>query len=196
MKSNAHILAPRLDYRPVEERIKDFDEACLGFSPETARLEASRCVQCPSPQPCLLACPLHNDIPAAMREIARGDFLKAAAIYRQTSNFPDLCGRLCPDELLCESSCPVGKIDHSIRLGRLEAFVADHQREAEGLPIPEIPPPTGWHVAVVGSGPAGLTVAEELAKLGHAVTIFEASHIWLCLRLQKGAGWRPASTGT
>ena len=98
MKSNMQILAPRLDYRPVEERIKDFNEACLGFSPETARLEASRCVQCPSPQPCLLACPLHNDIPAAMREITEGNFLKAAAIYRQTSNFPELCGRLCPDE--------------------------------------------------------------------------------------------------
>ncbi|MFB0536864.1 MAG: FAD-dependent oxidoreductase [Anaerolineae bacterium] len=173
MKSNGQIFAPRLDYRPVEERIKDFDEACLGFSPDTARLEASRCVQCPSPQPCLLACPLHNDIPAAMREISEGNFLKAAAIYRQTSNFPELCGRLCPDELLCESSCPVGKIDYSIRLGRLEAFVADYQREAEGLPIPEVPPPTGWRVAVVGSGPAGLTVAEELAKLGHAITVFE-----------------------
>ena len=173
MKSNAQILAPRLDYRPVEERIKDFDEACLGFSPETARLEASRCVQCPAPQPCFLACPLHNDIPAAMREISEGNFLKAAAIYRQTSNFPELCGRLCPGELLCEGPCPVGKIDPDIHLGRLEAFVADHQRQAEGLPIPEAPPPTGWRVAVVGSGPAGLTVAEELAKLGHAVTIFE-----------------------
>jgi glutamate synthase (NADPH/NADH) small chain len=173
MKSNTQILAPRLDYRPVEERIKDFDEACLGFSPETARMEASRCVQCPPPQPCLLACPLHNDIPAAMREITEGNFLKAATIYRQTSNFPELCGRLCPDELLCEGPCPVGKIDPSIRLGRLEAFVADQQREAEGFPTPEVPPTTGWRVAVVGSGPAGLTVAEELAKLGHAVTVFE-----------------------
>jgi len=173
MKSNTQTLAPRLDYRPVEERIKDFDEACLGFSPETACLEASRCVQCPAPQPCFLACPLHNDIPAAMREISEGNFVKAAAIYRQTSNFPELCGRLCPGELLCEGPCPVGKIDPDIHLGRLEAFVADHQRQAEGLPIPEVPPPTGWSVAVVGSGPAGLTVAEELAKLGHAVTVFE-----------------------
>ena len=173
MKSDAQILAPRLDYRPVEERIKDFDEACLGFSPETARLEASRCVQCPAPQPCFLACPLHNDIPAAMRETSEGNFLKAAAIYRQTNNFPELCGRLCPGELLCEGPCPVGKIDLDIHVGRLEAFVADHQREAEGLPIPEVPPPTGWRVAVVGSGPAGLTVAEELAKLGHAITVFE-----------------------
>lgn len=173
MENNARVLAPRLDYRPVEERIRDFDEACLGFSPETARLEASRCIQCPSPQPCVTACPLHNDIPAAMWEISEGSFLKAAAIYCQTSNFPEMCGRLCPDELLCERACPVGQFDPSIRLGRLEAFVADYQREAEGFPIPEAPQPTGWRVAVVGSGPAGLTVAEELAKLGHAVTIFE-----------------------
>jgi len=173
MESNTRILAPRLDYRPVEERIKDFDEACLGFSPEKARLEASRCIQCPAPQPCMLACPLHNDIPAAMLEISEGNFLKAAAIYRQTSNFPELCGRLCPDELLCERPCPVGNFDPGIRLGRLEAFVADYQREAGGFPISEIPRPTGWRVAVVGSGPAGLTVAEELTKLGHAITVFE-----------------------
>jgi len=91
MENNTRILAPRLDYRPVEERIKDFDEACLGFSPQTARMEASRCIQCPSPQPCMLACPLHNDIPGAMWEISECHFLKAAAIYRQTSNFPEVC---------------------------------------------------------------------------------------------------------
>ena len=165
MTNDRQILSPRLDYRPVEERIKDFDEACLGFSPEAARVEASRCIQCPSPQPCMLGCPLHNDVPAAMLEIADGNFLEAAAVFRQTSNFPELCGRLCPDELMCARPCPVGEFDLSIRLGRLEAFVADYQRQTEGLPIPEIPQPTGWRVAVVGSGPAGLTVSEELAKL-------------------------------
>jgi glutamate synthase (NADPH/NADH) small chain len=172
-RERLRISVPRLDYRPVEERVQDFDEACLSFSLETARIEASRCVQCPSPQPCMLACPLHNDIAAAMREISEGNFLKAASIYRQTSNFPELCGRLCPDELLCESSCPVGKFGPGIRLGRLEAFVSDYQHEAEGFPIPEVPQPTGWRVAVVGSGPAGLTVAEGLVKLGHEVTVFE-----------------------
>jgi len=172
-RERLRIPVPRLDYRPVQERSKDFDEACLGFSPETARIEASRCIQCLSPQGCVLACPLHNDIPTAMWEISEGNFLEAAAIYRQTSNFPEVCGRLCPDESLCEGSCPVGKFYPGIRLGRLEAFVADYQREAEGFPIPEVPPPTGRRVAVVGSGPAGLTVAEELAKLGHEVTVFE-----------------------
>jgi glutamate synthase (NADPH/NADH) small chain len=108
-----------------------------------------------------------------MREIAQGNFLEAAAIYRKTSNFPELCGRLCPDEVLCAGSCPVGRFYPELRLGRLEAFVADQQREAVGFPIPELPPVTGKSVAVVGSGPAGLTVAEELAKLGHSVTIFD-----------------------
>jgi len=168
--------APRLDYRPVEERIRDFAEACQGFSPETARAEAARCIQCPTPQGCILACPLHNDIPAAMWAISQGNFREAAAIYRRTSNFPELCGRLCPDEYLCAGSCTVGVHYPIVRLGRLEAFVADYQRQAEGFPIPEIPPPTGKRVAVVGSGPAGLTVAEELAKLGHAVTVFEMRH--------------------
>ena len=167
------IPASRLDYRPVQERIQDFDEACLGFSLETAMAEASRCIHCPSPEGCVLACPLHNQIPAAMWEISEGRLLEAAAIYRQTSNFPELCGRLCPDESLCAGSCCVGKHYANIRLGRLEAFVADYQREAHGLPIPPVPPPTGRQVAVVGSGPAGLTVAEELSKRGHAVTVLE-----------------------
>lgn len=173
-KARLRIPAPRLDYRPAEERIQDFDEACLGFSLEAAQEEASRCIECPEPQGCVLACPLHNDIPAAMWEISQGNFLEAAAILRNTSNFPELCGRLCPDECLCAGSCGVGKFHHDIRLGRLEAFVADYQREKEGgFPIPDVLAPTGKRVAVVGSGPAGLTVAEELSKLGHKVTVFE-----------------------
>ncbi|MGD8998420.1 MAG: FAD-dependent oxidoreductase [Anaerolineae bacterium] len=165
--------ALRLSYRPIEERIQDFEEACQGFTAETARVEASRCIQCPSPPACQLACPLNNDIRGAMREIAQGSFLEAAAIYRKTSNFPELCGRLCPDEVLCAGSCPVGRFYPELRLGRLEAFVTDQQRETVGFPIPELPPSTGKSVAVVGSGPAGLTVAEELAKRGHRVTIFD-----------------------
>jgi len=165
--------ALRLNYRPVEERIHDFEEACQGFTPETAQVEASRCIQCPSPEACRLACPLSNDIPAAMREIARGNFLEAANIYRRTSNFPELCGRLCPDEVLCAGSCPVGRFYPELRLGRLEAFASDQQREAASFPIPELPSSTGKSVAVVGSGPAGLTVAEELLKRGHSVTIFD-----------------------
>lgn len=173
-KARLRIPAPRLDYRPAEDRTQDFDEACVGFSLVSAQKEASRCVECPDPQGCVLACPLHNDIPTAMWEICQGNILAAAEIYRQTSNFPELCGRLCPDECLCAGSCGVGKFHPDIRLGRLEAFVADYQREAkEGIPIPEIQKATGKRVAVVGSGPAGLTIAEELSKMGHKVTVFE-----------------------
>jgi glutamate synthase (NADPH/NADH) small chain len=109
-----------------------------------------------------------------MWEICQGNILAAAEIYRQTSNFPELCGRLCPDECLCAGSCGVGKFHPDIRLGRLEAFVADYQREAKGgIPIPAMLEHTGKRVAVVGSGPAGLTAAEELSKMGHKVTVFE-----------------------
>ena len=173
-KARLRIPPPRLDYRPVEERVQDFEEACLGFSLESAMEEASRCVECPDPQGCVLACPLHNDIPSAMWEISEGNFLAAAEIFRETSNFPELCGRLCPDECLCAGSCGVGKFHPDIRLGRLEAFIADKQREAQGgIPIPVMQKPTGKKVAVIGSGPAGLTAAEELAKLGHEVTVFD-----------------------
>jgi len=165
--------ALRLNYRPVEERIRDFKEACQGFTPETARVEASRCIQCPTPPACQVACPLDNDIRGAMKEIAEGSFVEAAAIYRETSNFPELCGRLCPDEDLCAGSCPVGRFYPALRLGRLEAFVSDQQREEGGFPIPELAPATGKSVAVVGCGPAGLTVAEELSKRGHSVTVFD-----------------------
>ena len=165
--------ALRLSYRPIEERIKDFGEACQGFTPESARVEASRCIQCPTPPACRIACPLNNDIRGAMREIAEGNFMEAAAIYRRTSNFPEVCGRLCPDEDLCAGSCPVGRFYPALRLGRLEAFVSDQQREEGGFPVPELAPTTGKSVAVVGSGPAGLTVAEELSKRGHSVTVFD-----------------------
>jgi glutamate synthase (NADPH/NADH) small chain len=164
---------PRLDYRPVEERISDFKEACMGFDPQSARLEASRCIQCPEPQACILACPLHNDIPSAMWEISQGNFIAAAQIYRQTNPFPELCGRLCPDDVLCAGSCGVGKSHASVRLGRLEAFVADFQRHSQGLALMEIARPSGKKVAIVGSGPAGLAAAEQLARCGHQVMIFE-----------------------
>ncbi len=174
-RSRLYLPASRLDYRPVEERIRDFEEACRGFTEETARAEASRCIQCPAPRGCVLACPLHNDIPQAMWEISQGNFLRAAAIYRQTSNFPELCGRLCPDEALCAGSCGISRHSAAVRMGRLEAFVADYQRRAEGgLPLPALPPASGKRVAIVGSGPAGLTAAEELALRGHEVTLFEA----------------------
>jgi glutamate synthase (NADPH/NADH) small chain len=162
--------------RPPDERVRDFDEIVLGYDVETARLEASRCIQCPMPSACTLACPLHNDIPGAMWLISQGDFLGAADLYRETSIFPEICGRVCPQERLCEGACALGKRDDAPSLGKLEMFVADYQRRAlGGWPTPGRLPSTGKEIAVVGSGPAGLAVAERLVCRGHAVTVYEAA---------------------
>jgi glutamate synthase (NADPH/NADH) small chain len=161
--------------RPPEERIKDFAPAYIGYDAEHARREAERCLQCPDPQPCMSACPLHNDIPRAMWFIAQGDFDSAANVYRETSNFPEICGRVCPQDILCQGHCALAKSSDPVYLGKLESFVADYQRNLRGgFPLPEVAPPSGKMVAVVGSGPAGLACAEELVKRGHAVTVFEA----------------------
>lgn len=164
---------------PVERR-KNWDEVYLGYDPETARVEAMRCLHCPT-APCQEACPVHNDIPGALLLLEKGDILGAAKKFRETSNLPDLCGRLCPQEKLCEGECvvgfairPDGRQEPPVSIGKLEAFVADYQRRTTGLPLPPLPPPTGKRVAVVGAGPAGLAVAEELARRGHAVTVYDA----------------------
>ncbi|RME78948.1 MAG: NADPH-dependent glutamate synthase [Chloroflexi bacterium] len=158
--------------RPVEERKFDFNEVVLGYTPETAVAEASRCVQCPEPQACLLNCPANNDIPEALWLISQGDFLGAAKVFAQTSTLPEICGRVCPN--LCQQGCVLNRYYGPVSIGKLEAFVADIAR-AEGLFKINVPEQkTGKRVAVVGSGPAGLTVAEDLIKLGHDVTVYEA----------------------
>lgn len=164
---------PYLERLPVE-RIRDFDDIVVGYTAEEAMLEASRCLQCPQPAACAEACPLHNDIPGALWLIAQGDFVGAANLYRQTSIFPEICGRVCPQEKLCEGACTTGKHHTAPSLGKLEMFVADYQRQIEGWPRPPMEQPTGHKVAVVGSGPAGLAVAETLIQRGHGVTIYEA----------------------
>jgi glutamate synthase (NADPH/NADH) small chain len=164
-----------------EERVKNWDEAFLGYTLEAAMIEAERCIHCPA-APCQEACPTGNDIPRALSFLEKGDVFGAAAVFRETSNLPEMCGRLCPQESLCEGACvvgfairpaPYGK-QPPVSIGKLEAFVADYQRMHGGVPLPEIPPDTGKKVAVIGSGPAGLAVAEELRKKGHAVTVFES----------------------
>ena len=159
--------------RPVEERVRDFDEIVIGYDAESAMREASRCIQCPEPK-CVAACPLDNNIKEALWLISEGDFLGAAQLYRQTSIFPEVCGRVCPQEKLCEGACPLGKRGEAPSLGALEMFVADYQRARAGWPLPETAPPTGKRAAVVGAGPAGLAVAESLARRGHSVTVYEA----------------------
>lgn len=173
----ARMKIPHTPYpeRPPQERVQDFDEVVIGYDAETARLEASRCLHCPEAH-CSKLCPLHNDISTALWLIEEGDFIGAAEVYRRTSPFPEICGRVCPQERLCEGACPLGKRGEPSSLGKLEMFVADYQRKQQGgWPIPEIAARTGRRVAVVGAGPAGIAAAESLARRGHAVTVFEAA---------------------
>jgi glutamate synthase (NADPH/NADH) small chain len=159
--------------RPVAERVKDFRETLLPLTPERAMREAGRCLQCPM-APCVKACPAGNDIPGALRRIEQGDFLGAARVYRLTSTMPQVCGRVCPHEQLCECACVRNKNHEPVLCGALEAFAGDFERAQSPFQI--IPgSPTGKRVAVVGSGPAGLACAEQLLLLGHAVTVFEAA---------------------
>jgi glutamate synthase (NADPH/NADH) small chain len=155
------------------ERLKNFKMVFTGYDEKQAVVEATRCIHCPATEPCILGCPLHNDIPKALFAIEQKKYDEAASIFRLTSNFPEVCGRLCPQEVLCEGSCTVGGYDRAVNIGKLEAFCADQQRNKDGFPTPSLPPATGHKVAVVGSGPASLAVAEELTCCGHAVVVYE-----------------------
>lgn len=155
------------------ERRHNWDEVCVGFSLRSAQAEASRCLQCPA-APCQRACPLHNDIPAALRLLEAGDVIGAADQFRRTSPMPEVCGRVCPQERLCEGSCVVGKRGVPVRIGQLERVVADYQRRQDGLPPIAVGRSTGKSVAIIGAGPAGLAAAEELRRLGHRVVLFDA----------------------
>ncbi len=164
-----------LDLRPPEERVCDFNDIVIPLDPERAELEASRCIHCPDPAPCMQGCPVHNDIPSAMWLIETGQYEEAARLYYQTSSMPEVCSRVCPQEVLCEGSCVRNKEHEPVLTGILERFVVDHLRETRGghLPIP-VGEPSGKKVAVVGAGPAGLSCAEQLRQMGHEVVIFEA----------------------
>jgi glutamate synthase (NADPH) small chain len=169
----------RLDpQRPKEQdpqdRLSNWDEVSHGLTLDQAIMEASRCLQCEH-HPCTYGCPAHNDIPTAMWLLEQGNFLGAAMTFMKTSNLPDVCGRLCPQEKQCEGACVLSAHQTPISIGNLERFCVDYVRDLlGGYPKPELPPPLGTHVAVVGSGPAGLAVTEELVKRGHGVTVFEA----------------------
>jgi glutamate synthase (NADPH/NADH) small chain len=161
--------------QPAEERIHNYDEVPLGYLMEQAMEEARRCLECPRPL-CMQGCPVNIDIPAFVKLVADGDMRGAIKIIRETNALPALTGRVCPQEEQCEARCSLAKKFESVAIGRLERFVADWEAAQGELPIPELPPPTGKKIAVVGSGPAGLTVAADLARQGHSVTIFEALH--------------------
>ncbi|OPY18455.1 NADPH-dependent glutamate synthase [Syntrophus aciditrophicus] len=156
-------------------RIHNYNEVPFGYSEETAMKEASRCLQCKKPA-CRTGCPVGVDIPAFVKLIAEGKFIEAAWKLKEDSALPAVCGRVCPQEDQCEKFCIVGKKDEPVAIGRLERFAADYERNKGEVKIPELAPKNGKKVAVVGAGPAGLTVAGDLIKLGYDVTIYEALH--------------------
>jgi hypothetical protein len=172
-KSRARTPSLDISTRPVEERVCDFNDVVIAMDAEQAMSEASRCVQCPDPAPCMIACPTHNDIPSAMWLIEQGRFLEAAEFYRQTSSLPEICGRVCPQEQLCQGSCSQLKSMGPVLTGALEAFVVDYQRKHVGVNVPA-GEPNGKRIAIIGAGPAGLACAEQLAQKGYEVTIFES----------------------
>lgn len=163
-----------LTARPTAERVCDFEVTFLNLTPEGARLAAERCIHCPDPAPCTVACPAGNDIPSAMWLVEQGDFLGAARIYQETSSLPEICGRVCPHEALCQGSCVLSKRGEPVLTGALEAFVTDYARRAGQVDIPR-GKDSGRRVAIVGSGPSGLTCAEQLVRHGHRPTVFEAA---------------------
>jgi glutamate synthase (NADPH/NADH) small chain len=156
-------------------RRRNNDEVPLGYTPEQAIAEAKRCLECKKPD-CMNGCPVNIDIPGFLVLIADGRFTEAARLIKKANALPAVTGRVCPQEEQCEGRCALAKKFESVGIGRLERFAADWEAAHEGPEVPPIAPPTGKSVAVVGSGPAGITVAADLAVLGHRVKMFEALH--------------------
>jgi glutamate synthase (NADPH/NADH) small chain len=171
-KARVHTKAIKYAMRPVEERIQDFEEAVIGYCETDGVEEAARCVQCPEPQACMLRCPAGNDVPEALWLISQHDFIGAAKVFAATSPLPEVCGRICPN--ICQGGCSLIKGCGSISVGKLEACVTSYARQFGVLAIEVPEEKTGKRVAVVGSGPAGITVAEDMIKKGHEVTVYEA----------------------
>ena len=156
-------------------RAGNFDEVALGYDAETAMKEAARCLDCKN-SPCRSGCPVAVKIPRFLEKVRDGDFDAAYEIITSTNSLPAVCGRVCPQEKQCESECVRGIKGESVGIGRLERFVADYHMAKADKPEPVVPASNGHRIAVIGSGPAGLTCAGDLRKLGYDVTIFEAFH--------------------
>ena len=171
---------PRVPVREQDPKVRatNFEEVCYGYNKEEALLEASRCLNCKNPR-CMTACPVSLQIPRFIAELAAGNIAGAAAVIAEDSSLPAVCGRVCPQETQCEGSCILGVKGEPVAIGKLERFVADYSRQ-EGKPAAENAGASkvknGHKVAVIGSGPAGLACASDLAKWGYDVTVFEALH--------------------
>jgi glutamate synthase (NADPH/NADH) small chain len=174
-KERMQIPRQKMPEQDPKARGKNFNEVPFGYDKETAIREAQRCLKCKKPS-CVTGCPVEIDIPGFISLIESGDFIGAAKKIKETNALPAVCGRVCPQEEQCEIKCILAKKGDPVAIGRLERFAADYERNAGEVEVPKIAAPTGRKIAVVGSGPAGLTVAGTLRLLGHEVTVFEALH--------------------
>jgi glutamate synthase (NADPH) small chain len=174
-KEKMKIPRQKMPEQDNNQRRNNFNEVNLGFTEELAKMEALRCIQCPKPT-CVAGCPVGVKIGDFITLIAEGDYLGAAAKVKEDNMLPAICGRVCPQEEQCEAKCVVGKKGEAVAIGRLERFVADFERDTVGIRTPELKPKTGKKVAIIGSGPAGLSCAGDLIQMGHDVTVFEALH--------------------
>jgi glutamate synthase (NADPH/NADH) small chain len=173
------IPAQEMPVQDPKERGRNVNEVALGYTENQARLEAERCLGCKN-QPCVQGCPVGVPIPRFIAEIQKGDLKAAIDIIKETNVLPAVCGRVCPQEKQCQQQCTLGKslksVEKAVAIGRLERFAADWERERGKVTAPSIKNATGKKIAVIGSGPAGLTVAAETGREGHSVDIFEAFH--------------------
>ena len=178
-KERMQIPPQSMPEQDAKERIHNVNEVPHGYTEELAKTEAMRCLQCKK-APCVVACPVEIDIPAFIKSIIEGDNRAAINKIKETNILPAVCGRVCPQEEQCQKTCVVGKshksVEKAVQIGKLERFAADWEMAQGEAEVPEIGKSTGKKVAIVGSGPAGLTVAADVRRAGHEVTIFEALH--------------------
>ena len=178
-KDRLAIPAQEMPTQDPVARSRNVQEVALGYTPEQARLESLRCLQCRN-APCIKGCPVGIDIPGFLKLAAEGDFQGACDVIKQSSLLPAVCGRVCPQETQCQENCTVGKalksVDKAVSIGRVERFVADLEREGGKTKAPVVKPETGRKVAVIGTGPASITVAADVRREGHQVVMFEAFH--------------------
>ncbi|MEI6563564.1 MAG: NADPH-dependent glutamate synthase [bacterium] len=178
-KERLSIPAQEMPTQDPAVRRRNVKEVALGYTPEQAQLESLRCLQCKN-APCIQGCPVRIDIPGFLKAAAEGDFLGACGIIKKNSLLPSVCGRVCPQEVQCQENCTVGKalksVDKAVSIGRVERYVADLERESGKTQPPVIKPETGKKVAVIGTGPASITVAADVRREGHKVVMFEAFH--------------------